>query len=141
MVAVYLRANTLAKKWRMVTPSPRSTSGRKALTARPSGRATVLTLIGMASPDKQENARGSDHVQDRGGQKAQPTQLQQLIGSEARQRPPDHELQPAEECDLAEPGAKLDQDHQPVRQARLRGVPERQIPAAEKAGGQNRRRE
>src|SRR5262245_4783493 len=113
-MSVFLRwPVTLPKKFftkcRNVTPRPSAIAGRNICWLRLPGRLTTFTPMAirvlLAAPrlNEQQDQRRDHDVGDRDREKALPAEAEQLIRAEARQRPPDQELEHAEREDLDAP--------------------------------------
>src|SRR5262249_46449592 len=106
------------KKCRNVTPRPSAIAGRNICWPRLPGRLTTLTPTAMASaPLRPEYDQRRHHdVGNRDRQQTLPAEPQQLIRPEARQRPPDQELEHAERENLHGPPEEHNEHEQDVRQ-------------------------
>src|SRR6266404_1917641 len=134
-------------KWRKVTPRPSAIAGRYICCAKLPGRLTTLTvtvplpsaamgsllLAKLFGLRPQDDERRRNDVRDRHWQQALPAEPHELIRAEARQRPPDEELERAEGEDLDEPDRGHRAHERDVREVREHppvGVAA-EVPAAE----------
>src|SRR5215510_2254572 len=106
-MSVFLRwPVTLPKKFftkcRNVTPRPSAIAGRNICWLKLPGRLTTFTpmairvLLPAPRLNQQHDQRRDHHVGDREREQPLPAEAQQLVGTEARQRPADQELEHAE---------------------------------------------
>ena len=85
--------------------------GVVVLERRRRGRRTSLT-----SHEHELDQRGHHDVRERERQQQLPAEVHQLIGAEPRQRPAQHQLEPAQQDDLAAERGELEQRDDAVRQ-------------------------